>query len=68
VTLKINLPDNYMVQASLAAACAMNGQIEKAKQTLDHLFAIRPDYPQDPRAPFRTRGMPKELRADDWLI
>jgi adenylate cyclase len=61
VALRINLPNNYMVQASLAAAYAMNGQQDKAEETLVHLLEIRPDYPEDPRAPFRTRGMPPEL-------
>jgi Tfp pilus assembly protein PilF len=61
VALKINLPDNYMVQASLTATYAMNGQQDKAEQALAHLLAIRPDFSADPRAPFRTRGMPREL-------
>ncbi|MDJ0896681.1 MAG: adenylate/guanylate cyclase domain-containing protein [Alphaproteobacteria bacterium] len=61
VALKINLPDNYMVQASLTAAYAKNGDQQKAKDALAHLLEIRPDYPSDPRAPFRTRGMPPEL-------
>ncbi|MGF1610948.1 MAG: adenylate/guanylate cyclase domain-containing protein [Kiloniellales bacterium] len=61
VALKINLPSNYMVQASLAASYAMNGEQEKAGQSLARLLEIRPDYPDDPRAPFRTRGMPEEL-------
>lgn len=61
VALRMNLPDNYMVQASLTAAYAMNGEQEKARQALAHLLEIRPDYPKDPRAPFRTRGMPEEL-------
>lgn len=59
--LKMNLPGNYMVQASLTAAYAMNGEQEKAEKSLAHLLELRPDYPDDPRAPFRTRGMPKEL-------
>ena len=61
VALKINLPDNHMVQASLTAAYAMNGQQDKAEEALAHLLKIRPDFPEDPRAPFRTRGMPSEL-------
>jgi adenylate cyclase len=61
VALKINLPDNHMVQASLTAAYAMNGEQDKAEQALAHLLKIRPDYADDPRAPFRTRGMPSEL-------
>ena len=61
MALKMNLPNNYMVQASLTAAYAMNGEQEKAEQTLAHLLELRPDYADDPRAPFRSRGMPKEL-------
>ena len=59
--LKMNLPNNYMVQASLAAAYAMNGEQEKAEQTLAQVLELRPNYPEDPRLPFRTRGMPAEL-------
>lgn len=59
--LKMNLPNNYMVQASLTAAYAMNGEQEKAEQTLAQVLELRPDYPDDPRLPFRTRGMPAEL-------
>ena len=61
MALKMNLPGNYMVQASLTAALAMNGEQERAEKTLDHLLELRPDYPDDPRAPFRTRGIPIEL-------
>jgi tetratricopeptide (TPR) repeat protein len=61
IALKMNLSDNYMVQASLAAAFAMNGEQEKAEKTLAHVLELRPDYPEDPRAPFRARGMPVEL-------
>ena len=59
--LKMNLPNNYMVQASLTAAYAMNGEQEKAENTLKHVLELRPNYPEDPRLPFRTRGMPPEL-------
>jgi TolB-like protein len=61
VAVKINLPGNYMIQASLTAAYAMNGEQEKAEASLAQVLELRPDYPDDPRAPFRTRGMPKEL-------
>jgi class 3 adenylate cyclase/TolB-like protein len=59
--LKMNMPGNFMVQASLAAAYAMNGEQAKAEKTLAHILEIRPEYPNDPRAPFRARGMPSEL-------
>ena len=61
MALKMNLPGNYMVQASLTAAYAMNGEQEKAEKTLAQLLELRPDYAEDPRAPFRARGMPVEL-------
>ena len=61
VALKINLPDNYMVQASLTAAYAMNDQQEKAATSLAHVLKVRPDYAKDPRAPFRARNMVPEL-------
>jgi tetratricopeptide (TPR) repeat protein len=61
VALKINLPDNYMVQASLTAAYAMTGEQDKAEAALAHLLDVRPNYGEDPRAPFRTRRMPTEL-------
>ena len=59
--LKMNLPNNYMVQASLTAAYALNGEQEKAEKTLQRVLELRPDYAEDPRLPFRTRGMPSEL-------
>jgi len=59
--LKMNLPGNYMVQASLAAAYAMNGEQNKAEQTLARVLELRPDYGDDPRAPFRARGISPEL-------
>jgi hypothetical protein len=38
-----------------------NGEQEKAETSLAHVLEIRPDYPDDPCAHFRTRGMPSEL-------
>ncbi len=59
--LRMNLPNNYMVQASLAAAYAMNGEQARAEATLARVLGLRPHYGEDPRAPFRARGMPSEL-------
>lgn len=61
MALRMNLPKNYMVQASLTAAYAMNGEQDKAETNLKHLLQIRPDYPKNPRAPFESRGMPEPL-------
>jgi class 3 adenylate cyclase/TolB-like protein len=61
MALKMNLSGNYMVQASLTSAYAMNGEQNKAEETLLHLLEIQPNYPDDPRAPFRARGIPVEL-------
>jgi hypothetical protein len=38
----MNLPGNYMVQASLAAVYAMNGEQQKAQKTLARLLELRP--------------------------
>ena len=61
VALKINLPNNYIIQAALTATYGQLGDREKAEEALAHLLAIRPDYPEDPRAPFRIRGMEPKL-------
>jgi len=50
-----------MVQASLSAAYAMNGELEKSRQTLARVLELRPDYEEDPRAPFRARGLSPQL-------
>ncbi|KAA3627441.1 MAG: hypothetical protein DWQ08_07785, partial [Proteobacteria bacterium] len=63
MALRMGLPGNYMVQASLTAAYALNDEQDKAERTLSHLLEIRPDYPRDPRAPFRARGTPDNLVA-----
>ncbi|WP_316652989.1 adenylate/guanylate cyclase domain-containing protein [Ovoidimarina sediminis] len=57
----VNLPGNYMVQAALTAAYAMNGDGEKAEQTLQKVLELKPDYAEDPEQPFRARGMQPEL-------
>jgi len=61
MALKMNLPSNYMVQASLTAAFAMNGEQENAQKTLAQVLELRPNYADDPRAPFRARGIPADL-------
>jgi class 3 adenylate cyclase/TolB-like protein len=61
VALKVNLPNNYIIQAALTAAYGMLGESGKASEALADLLEIRPDYPEDPRAPYRVRGMETEL-------
>ncbi|MGI9371812.1 MAG: adenylate/guanylate cyclase domain-containing protein [Hyphomicrobiales bacterium] len=57
----VNLPGNYMVQAALTAAYAMNGNSEMAESTLQKVLELKADYAEDPRQPFRARGMQPEL-------
>lgn len=57
----MNLPGNYMVQAALTAAYAVNGDQELAEETLARVLDLKPDYPTDPRQPFRARGVTSEL-------
>ena len=59
----VNLPGNYMVQAALTAAYAMNGNVQKAEETLGTVLELKPDYAMDPQQPFRARGMQPELIA-----
>lgn len=47
--------------ASLAASYAMNGDQQKAEETVAQLRERFPDFHKEPRAPYRARGMPKEL-------
>ncbi len=61
VALKINLPNNYIIQAALTATYGMAGEKSRAEEAMAHLLKIRPDYPEDPRVPFRIRGMEPEL-------
>jgi len=61
VALKINLPENHMVQAGLAAVYGQLGETEKAKATLDHILAMHPKFADDPRAAFVKRRMPRDL-------
>lgn len=57
----VNLPGNYMVQATLAAAYAMNGDQKKAAETLARVLELKPGFADDPQQPYRARGMPDEL-------
>lgn len=58
---KVDLPNNYMVQSVLTSAYAMNGNMQRARQTLEHVLKLKPEYKDDPRQPFNARGMPAEL-------
>jgi hypothetical protein len=58
---QVNLPGNYMVQAAVAAAEALDGRTAAARATLDHVRELKPDYASDPRQPFRDRGMEPAL-------
>lgn len=61
VGIMINLPNNYVIQAALTATYGMLGEAQKAEEALAHLLEIRPDYAEDPRAPFRIRAMEAPL-------
>ncbi|MEQ8354101.1 MAG: adenylate/guanylate cyclase domain-containing protein [Kiloniellaceae bacterium] len=61
VALKINLPNNYIIQAALTATYGKMGESAKAAAALSHLLAIRPDFLENPREPYRVRGMQPEL-------
>ena len=56
--LKINFPNNYVMQTNLAAVYGQLGEIEKAKEVIAHIRELHPMFDSDPRAPFVTRRMP----------
>jgi tetratricopeptide (TPR) repeat protein len=60
VALKMNLPQNEGVQASLAAVYGQLGETEKARDTVDHIIATQPGFAADPRRWFTRRRMPDE--------
>jgi hypothetical protein len=45
----------------LIATYGRMGEKSRAEEALAHLLEIRPDYPEDPRAPYRIRGMEPQL-------
>jgi TolB-like protein/class 3 adenylate cyclase len=61
VGLKINLPENHMLQAALAATYGQLGETANAKATIDHILTYHPKFAEDPRAAFVRRRMPREL-------
>jgi hypothetical protein len=50
-----------MVQGALAAAYAMDGQMDLARATLDVTLSLKPSFAEDPRQPYRIRNMTPEL-------
>jgi len=52
---------NAMSLTSLTATYALNGEQQKAKETLADLRKRYPDHLKDPLAPFRARRMPRDL-------
>jgi adenylate cyclase len=59
--LKINFPDNYVTQTNLAAVYGQLGEIEMAKETIEHIRELHPAFDSAPRAPFVTRRMPADF-------
>ncbi|MFA3916111.1 hypothetical protein [Ruegeria hyattellae] len=52
---------NPMGMASTAAALALNGEMEEAKDLVEEMSQKFPEAIKIPLAPFRARGMPEEL-------
>jgi adenylate cyclase len=59
--LKINAPNNYVLQTNLAAVYGQLGEIEEAKETIEHIRKLHPAFDSDSRAPFVTRRMPADF-------
>ncbi|WP_050932124.1 adenylate/guanylate cyclase domain-containing protein [Aestuariivita boseongensis] len=61
--VKITLPNHCFIQWSKAAAYGKVGDTANGRATLDHISKIEPPCPDDPRLPYRTRGLPEDLVA-----
>lgn len=61
--VKITLPNHCFIQWSKAAAYGKVGDTANGRATLEHISKIEPPCPDDPRLPYRTRGLPEELVA-----
>ena len=61
VALKMNLPNNEGVQASLAAVYGQLGEKETARATLDHILATQPGFADDPGRWFTRRRVPDHV-------
>lgn len=64
VALKINLPNNFIIQAALTASYGMLGEVDKAQEALQQVLASRPTFADDPREPYRVRGIEPALIDD----
>ena len=61
IILSWGKPAGPMAIASLTASYAMDGEQQKAEEMAAVLRESYPEFLNDPRAPYRARGMPKEL-------
>ncbi len=50
-----------MSMASLTASYALDGEQQKAQEMARRLQYEHPEFLDDPRSPYRARGMPTEL-------
>lgn len=61
--MRITLPNHCLIQWSKAAAYGKVGGTANGRATLDHIAKMKPPCPDDPRLPYRTRGLPEDLIA-----
>ncbi len=61
IILSWGKPAGPMAMTSLAASYALDGERQKAEKMAALLSERYPEFLKDPRAPYRARGMPKEL-------
>ncbi len=61
VILSWGTPKSTMSMASLTASYALDGEQQKAQEMARRLQNEHPEFLDDPRAPYRARGMPTEL-------
>ena len=59
--LNMNLPNNQIIHTLLAATYGQLGEVDAAKEAIDHILTIHPPFANDPRTPFVTRRMSPKL-------
>lgn len=63
---KMNLPEFYWTQVTLAAVHGQMGNESKAQAAINKLLELRPEFLDDPRAQFRKFNNP-DHQIDAWL-
>ena len=57
---EMDLYNNHLAQINLASIYGHLGETSKARETIDHILEIYPQFAEDPRKPFVIRCQPED--------